>query len=91
MCNVIVVSHADSDTVARIEDDAPLGDYGTVGIILAKVWRKRQGNLGRIDKVANRVLDADSRRLDRADYWRVVLHGVDGEGTFHDEHSQISF
>ena len=57
----------------------------------ADAWRERQGNLGRIDKVAYRVLDADGRRLDRADYWLVVLDGVDGEVTFHDEHSQIRF
>ena len=88
MGNIVIIAHADSDTVARVEDDATLGDYGTVGIILTEVRRKRQGNLRRIDEVTYRVLDGDSRRLDRADYWLVVLHGVDGEGTFHDEYAK---
>ena len=79
MGNIVIMAHADSDAGARIEDDAPLGNYGTVGIILTEVRRKRQGNLRRINEVAYRVLDVDSRRLDRADYWLVVLYRVDGE------------
>ena len=82
------MAYADGDSVARVEDDATLGDYGTVGIILTEVRRKWQGNLRRINEVAYRVLDVDSRRLDRANNRLVVLHGVDGEGTFHDEYAK---
>ena len=88
MGNIVIIAHADSDTVARVEDDATLGDYGTVGIILTEVRRKRQGNLRRIDEVAYRVLDGDSRRLDRANNRLVVLHRVVGDGTFHDEYAK---
>ena len=73
------MAHADGDSVARIEYDAPLLDERAIGVVLAEVRRERQGNLRRIDEVANRVLDVDSRWLDRSDYWLVVLHRVDGE------------
>ena len=73
------MAHADGDSVARVKDDTSLGDERAIGVVLTEVRRKRQGNLRRIDEVTYRVLDGDSRRLDRADYWLVVLHRVDGE------------
>ena len=82
------MAHADGDSVARVEDDAPLGDNRAVGIVLAKVWRKRQGNFGRIDEVAHRALERHSRRLDRANNRLDVLHRVVGDGTFHDEYAK---
>ena len=82
------MAHADGDSVARIEYDAPLLDERAIGVVLAEVRRKRQGNLRRIDEVTYRVLDGDSRRLDRANNRLVILYGVDGEGTFHDEYAK---
>ena len=73
------MAHTDGDSVARVKDDTSLGYERAIGVVLTEVRRKWQGNLRRIDEVADRVLDADSRWLDRANYWLVVLHGVDGE------------
>lgn len=82
------MAHTDGDSVARIEDDTSLGYERAISIVLAEVRRKRQGNFRRIDKVTYRVLERHSRRLDRANNRLVVLHRVDGEGTFHNEYAK---
>ena len=73
------MAHADGDSVARIEYDAPLLDDRTIGVVLTKVRRERKRNLRCIDKVLDRALERHRRRLYGADYWLVVLHRVDGE------------
>ena len=82
------MAHTDGDSVARVKDDTSLGYERAIGVVLTEVRRKRQGNLGRIDKVLDRALERHRRRLDRANNRLVVLHRVDGEGTFHDEHAK---